>query len=79
MSNKDKRYIVSIDMYVYAENDYMARKRAHKMINMVDEKYVNARPSITELGEQPFASLIYRKLEDHSKPRDKSLDKPLPF
>ena len=66
-------------MYVYAENDYMARKRAHKMINMVDEKYVNARPSITELGEQPFASLIYRKLEDHSKPRDKSLDKPLPF
>jgi len=35
---------------------------------------------VTEIGEQPFASINYRKLEDHSKPtpRDEK-DKPLPF
>ena len=76
---EDKRYVVSVDMYVYAKDDYMARKRAHKMVDDIDEKYVNARPAITELGSQPFASMSYRKLDDHSKPRDKSKDKPLPF
>jgi hypothetical protein len=76
---EDKRYVVSVDMYVYAENDYMARKRAHNMIDAVDEKYVNARPSITELGEQPFASLGYRKLEDTSKPISKKKEEVLPF
>ena len=29
--SKDKRYVVQMEMYVYAENDYMARKRAHRM------------------------------------------------
>ena len=76
---EDKRYVVSVDMYVYAKDDYMARKRAHKMVDYIDEEYVNARPAITELGSQPFASMSYRKLDDHSKPRDKSKDKPLPF
>ena len=79
MAETEKRYVVSVDMYVYAKDDYMARKRAHKMVDHIDEKYVNARPAITELGEQRFASLGYRKLSDHSKPRDKSKDKPLPF
>ena len=60
---EDKRYVVSVDMYVYAENDYMARKRSHNMIEAIEEKYVNARPAITELGEQPFATLGFRKLE----------------
>ena len=47
-----KRYVVTMDMYVYAENDYMARKRAHKMKNSLDN--YNRRPSITEIGEQPL-------------------------
>ena len=62
---EDKRYVVSVDMYVYAKDDYMARKRAHKMVDDIDEKYVNARPSVTELGEQPFATMSYRKLDNH--------------
>jgi hypothetical protein len=79
MAEKEKRYVMSVDMYVYAKDDYMARKKAHKMIDAMEVLNVNARPAITELGEQPFASLGYRKLSDHSKPRDKSKDKPLPF
>ena len=66
MRNKDKRYVVTMDVYVYAENDYMARKRAHKMADSLDNYGRN--PSITEIGEQPFASLDYRKLDDISKP-----------
>lgn len=72
-----KRYVVSMDMYVYAENDYMARKRAHKMKDAFDN--YNRRPSITEIGEQPFASMTYRKLEDISEPISKAKDEPLPF
>ncbi len=66
MRYKEKRYVVTMDVYVYAENDYMARKRAHKMADSLDKYGRN--PSITEIGEQPFASLDYRKLEDISKP-----------
>ena len=78
MSRNEKRYVVTMDMYVYAENDYMARKRAHKMKDALD-KY-GRRPEITEIGEQPFASISYRKLEDISEPTSKSdKDKPLPF
>ena len=77
MRYNEKRYVVTMDVYVYAENDYMARKRAHKMVDSLD-KY-GRRPSITEIGEQPFASMNYRKLEDISKPVDKVKDEPLPF
>lgn len=76
---KEKRYVVSVDMYVYGEDDYMARKNAHKMLDTIDEKYPNARPNVTELGEQPFATMSYRKLDDHSKPIPKVKNKPLPF
>ena len=76
----EKRYVVTVDMYVYGEDDYMARKNTHKMLDKIDEKYPNARPSVTELGEQPFATMSYRKLDDHSKPIPNKLkNKPLPF
>lgn len=77
MRSNEKRYVVTMDVYVYAENDYMARKRAHKMIDSLDKYGRN--PSITEIGEQPFASLSYRKLDDISRPVDKVKDEPLPF
>ena len=67
MKNK-KRYAVQLDVYVYAENDYMARKEAHKMAKKIDDKYPNARTNVSEIGEQPFASFNYRKLEDISEP-----------
>jgi len=69
---KDNRYVVTMDVYVYAENDYMARKRAHKLAEKIDA-------NVTEIGEQPFASMNYRKFDDHSKPSDRSKDEPLPF
>lgn len=74
---KDKRYVVTMDMYVYAENDYMARKKAHKMKDAFEG--FNRRPSITEIGEQPFATMTYRKLEDISEPVSKIKDELLPF
>ena len=55
----------------------MARKRAHKMIDSLDKYGRN--PKITEIGEQPFASLHYRKLEDISKPTEKVGEVELPF
>ena len=75
--SKDKRYVVQMEMYVYAENDYMARKRAHKLKGAFD-KY-DRKPDITEIGEQPFATMSYRKLDDISEPISKIKDVPLPF
>jgi hypothetical protein len=49
------------------------------MLDMIDETYPNARPSVTELGEQHFGSMGYRKLDDYSKPIPKVKNKPLPF
>ena len=46
----------------------MARKKAHKMAKNIDGKYPNARTNVSEIGEQPFASFNYRKLEDISEP-----------
>ena len=76
-----KRYAVQLDVYVYAKDDYMARMEAHKMAEKIDDIYVNARTNVTEIGEQPFASLAYRKLDDKSRPSkmDNDDDKPLPF
>ena len=76
---EQKRYTVQMDVYVWAEDDYLARKEAYKIVDKIDEKYPNARPSVTELGEQPFATMSYRKLDDHSKPIPKIKDEPLPF
>jgi hypothetical protein len=55
-----KRYVVEIQMYVYADNDYMAKKKAEKIAKSIKESEVE----VTEIGEQPFASFNYRKLED---------------
>ena len=72
MKSNEKRYVVTMDVYVYAENDYMACKRAHKLAEKIDA-------DVNEIGEQPFASLTYRKLDDISRPVDKVKDEPLPF
>ena len=76
---EQKRYAVQLDVYVWAEDDYLARKEAHKLADTIDEKNPNARTNVTEIGEQPFASFGYRKLDDISKPIPKIKDKPLPF
>ena len=78
MDKKEKRYVVKMDMYVYAENDYMARKRSHQMKKKINYKF-GGRVGILELGEQPFASFECRKLEDHSEPISNKEKQELPF
>jgi hypothetical protein len=79
MADKNKRYVVTFEAYVYAPNDYMARKRAHAVNDSINA-IMNVQDSdITDIVEQPFATMGNRKLDDISKPRDKSNDAPLPF
>jgi len=75
MANK-KRYTVELDMYIQADNDYMARKIAHAIKDAIKDGYEVEVRSITET---PFGSFNVRKLEDISKPSSKSKDEPLPF
>ena len=74
-----KRYAVKLDVYVYAKNDYMARKKSHELAEEIDAKHVNARTNVTEIGEQPFASMAYRKLDDKSRPMSSKEEEELPF
>ena len=46
-TDNKQRYAVTLDVYVYAKDDYMARMEAHKMADFIDEKYVNARTNVT--------------------------------
>ena len=74
-----KRYVVTFEAYVYAPNDYMARKRSHAVNDSINE-IMNVQDSdITDIVEQPFGTLGNRKLDDISKPVPKEDDKPLPF
>ena len=65
---KLKRYAVVIDTYVYAENDYMARKKAHN----IKREIVGDHSRVIEISECPFASMQTRELEDLSEPVSKN-------
>ena len=78
MKNKEKRYVVTMDMYVYAENDYMAKKRANDLKLSIENRRHSDQIKISEIGEQPFASLNYRKL-DSTEFIENYFDEPLPF
>tara|TARA_Y100001972_G_scaffold51823_1_gene63496 strand:- start:351 stop:593 length:243 start_codon:yes stop_codon:yes gene_type:complete len=60
-----KRYAVVIDTYVYAENDYMARKIAHGIKRNITS---GDHARVIEISECPFASMQTRELEDISEP-----------
>jgi hypothetical protein len=77
--NKEKRYVVQMDMYVYAENDYMAKKRANDLRLSIDNRRHSQDVTVKEIGEQPFASTYYRKLDDPSFTPKEKKDEPLPF
>ena len=70
-----KRYAVVIDTYVYAENDYMARKIAHG----VKRECSGYEPKVIEIVEAPFGSLNTRKLENVSDITYKEDQDDLPF
>jgi len=79
MGRENKRYVVTMDMYVYADNDYMARKRAHDLKLSIENRRHSDQVTVTEIGEQPFASMEYRKLGDPTfHPKD-WINEPLPF
>jgi len=77
--SKEKRYVVQMDMYVYAENDYMAKKRANDLRLSIDNRRHSQDVTVKEIGEQPFASTYYRKLDDPTFTPKEMLDEPLPF
>ena len=64
---KKKRYVVVIDTYVYAENDYMARKNAHKLADNLRNLRDN-QAAVLDIVEQPFGTIGNRKLKDISNP-----------
>ena len=79
MNGENKRYVVTMDMYVYADNDYMAKKRANDLRLSLENRRHSDDVKVTEIGEQPFASFNYRKLDDPTFiPKDLSHE-PLPF
>jgi hypothetical protein len=79
MANKDNRYVVTFEAYVYAPNDYMARKRAHAVNDSINAIMNVQNSDILGIVEQPFGTMGNRKLDVISKPRDKDRDEPLPF
>ena len=70
---EQNRYVVTFEAYVYADNDYMARKKAHEVKEGIGGDHVQ----ILNIYDAPFASMQTRKLDDISKPRKK--DEPFPF
>ena len=76
-----KRYVVEMTMYVYAKDDYMARMEAHMLEDRINKMNLNADAKVTEIGSQPFGTLAYSKLDNHSRPS--KIDEPesdeLPF
>ena len=79
MAEKDNRYVVTFEAYVYAPNDYMARKRSHAVKDSMNAIMNVQDTDITDIVEQPFGTFGNRKLDDISKPVSKDKDQPLPF
>ena len=52
----EKRYVVEMHIRVMAKDDHTARYKANKLAEKIGA-------DITEIGEQPFASFNYRKLD----------------
>ena len=76
---KDNRYVVTFEAYVYAENDYMARRKSHAVNDSINAIMNVQNSEVMDIVEQPFGTMGNRKLDDISKPRDKNKDKDLPF
>ena len=78
MDKENKRYVVTMDMYVYADNDYMVKKYVNDLKLSIENLHSAHDVRVSEIGEQPFASK-YRKLDNpRFIPKDMS-NKPLPF
>jgi hypothetical protein len=79
MDKENKRYVVTMDMYVYADNDYMAKKRANDLRLSLSNRRHSQDVEVTSIHEQPFGTLSNRRVDDFKfTPKDTSND-PLPF
>ena len=79
MARKENRYVVTFEAYVYADNDYMARKKSHAVNDSINAIMNVQNSDVMDIVEQPFGTIGNRKLDDISKPRDKDKDQPLPL
>jgi len=79
MDRENKRYVVQMEMYVYADNDYMARKRANDLKLSIENRRHSDQVTVKEIGEQPFASFDYRKLDNPTFTVKDTSNEPLPF
>ena len=50
--SENKRYVVQMEMYVYADNDYMAKKRANDLKLSISNRRHSDHVKVTEIGEQ---------------------------
>ena len=75
---KENRYVVTMDMYVYGQDDYTARVEAHKLADELNRKYYT-QASVLDIVEQPFGRMGNRKLKDISKPIRRDKEEDLPF
>ena len=56
-----RRYTVTLDLYLYADNDKEAIKQANELAKKLSEKEDNG-ASVLALYETPFASLVARPI-----------------
>jgi hypothetical protein len=59
----EKRYLVSVEMYMYAKDDEDVQKQAQRFADQLRNKYDN-QAVVMSIYEQPFATLGSRKLFD---------------
>ena len=59
---EQSRYILTVDMYVYADDDKHAKFQSKKIVEELKRKDDN-RAAIVSIEESPFGSLSTRKLE----------------
>ena len=56
-----KRYVVTMDMYVYARDDKHAMSKANMIADRQDKQYCN-QCQVLDIYEMPFGSLISRPI-----------------
>lgn len=61
-SFKQKRYVASIDFYIYAENESDAINQAKNIASEIDLKYDN-KASLNSIGEKPFGLSNYKSID----------------
>jgi hypothetical protein len=62
MNSKLNRYVVTLQFYVWSEDEEGAKVEARRVEQELDLKYDN-RADVMEIHEQPFGTLWSRKIE----------------